>query len=186
MTRRVVVCLLALLLGVVGTSAFADRVDRRDPDDTTGVLDVGLIAHGHDKVHFRTSGGSYTQKLLVHTITMRESWDNDLLRSGNKLWVYFNLDRDGKQERSLLIRANPDGSLYGEMFAGPTGGSYVRGYARIWRPDDRTLKLAFPAFLLDSKLDTYRWRVYTAYSDPADPTCPCEDFAPDLRYLRHR
>jgi hypothetical protein len=177
---------------MLASVAHADTRTVPDPDDTGGPLDVMTITQRHIET---TQPG---QRLLVHSIEMYEPWDNSVLAdSPNSMSIYFDIDGDLQVERELLIGANGDGSLGGIMFSlHPRGGrGRVRGFARVTRPDDRTVEVTFPKVLLEKGITRYRWNVHTLTDSPDDPECGnqgdtyvyCGDNAPQTTlYIKHR
>lgn len=170
---------VGIVIVIAAMPVWADGLSRDDPDDAGHQLDVAETSHGHLKVR----GGRF----LTHRISTFEAWENSVLE-GSSLRIFFNLDRDPETERTLLVTLNEDGSLNAEMH----GNGKLRGYARAWRPDDRTVKVAFPPSLLRRGLEVYRWRVETVgpgfpeQKCSPDPDQPCLDLVPDRGFIRHK
>jgi hypothetical protein len=180
--------LILLVLGMV-TSASADNRSFNDPNDTDGPFDIASVLEGHR--HPRQEERS---NQLVHEMQMYEAWVNGEASSYTSLEFQFNLDHDESVERTLRITPNADDSLYAVM---TDRRDRVRGYARVWRPDDRTVRVVFPLRLLKAGIQSYRWRAYTYHGIPDGETCtihttspgpqkPCIDTAPDdFGFNRH-
>lgn len=172
-----------------------------DRDENASLLDIEAASHGHS----RAGGG---QHLLVHEVQMYEPWDSSVLETESivaSLMFHFDLNDEYDDpiralgfcgegfERTLNIDVAEDGSLYAEMRK--TSG-YVRGYAKVWRRDDRSLSVSFPKRLLARRLEVYSWCVDTGFHDPSrdadhcgsseDRETFCVDRAPDRRARRHR
>jgi hypothetical protein len=127
---------------------------------------------------------------------MQEEWPSSVLDDGhpyNDLSIGFNIDEDARLERELVFGRTEDGSLYAVMQSGGRKRS-TRGYAKVSRPDERTVVAVFPRNLLRRGLDSYQWMVESRYHHPDDPDCgdtggvavSCYDRAPDKGTIAHR
>lgn len=186
-----ILAMVSLMLWLSAGMAVADAKSVPDGDDSPGRFDVERADASHDEEGLERFG------VLRHEIVMYDEWDGtDLEYGSNMILISFDLNNDGNAERTLSVEANSDGSLYGVM-RGPTRtSSYLRGYARAWRDDTRSVTLAFPRRLLRKGLERYRWRVFTDYADPGYEDCPgnidkdvyrnCLDHAPDRGWVRHK
>ncbi|MFN2588305.1 MAG: hypothetical protein ABR613_09350 [Actinomycetota bacterium] len=172
------VILVAAVLGLTGHAA-AGSATFEDNAADNGALTVDVVSesHGHATAgtparqpHWLKRGGA---RLAEHTVTMREDWSTDLLvnraRDFDHFSIRFRFDLDGRgfttggakvpssrgsggMERDLYVRKAEDGSLYGVMLT--AGGRFV-GFARVWRPDARSLSTAFPRAYVGGA--GYRW-----------------------------
>jgi hypothetical protein len=117
-------------------------------DKTAAPLDIASIGHGHD-----------ARGRLVHRVTMQESWRLRALRPRRgELALLFDLDGkivDGHPEfeRAVVIWAG-GGRLHAEM---RTPRNRVLGRVKVWRPNNRTVKVAFRKALLRRGLAEYHW-----------------------------
>ena len=176
---RIVGVLLLSGLLVVGT-AKADVKSRIDPDDSSSQLDIKSIEQRH--------GG---RGLLVHRITTFEEWDASTLSEPENSFE-LSLQYRGHY-RFIHIDVADDGSLFAEINH-PTKGA-VLGYAKIWRPDTRTVQIEIPKRLLSSEVQGYKWNAQSSFHDEASEDCSndndghvliCNDTAPDSGWVYHR
>lgn len=137
--------LLASAFLLISAVAFADSHTEEDGDDSNIALDVARAKHGHV-----WEGG---RRNLVHTFEMVETWTNDAI-SQHSLVLFISADANGRAERQAAIHVNPDDSLYGRLWK---EGDW-KGYARVWRSNERTVKIIFPRSFIGAS-DFYRWRV---------------------------
>lgn len=200
----IVVAMIVFVSAAVAVSVgpvSADFVEISDADENASALDIKFAQHRHRR---QDRGKS----LLVHEVETYEAWDSSLLDTESVIAsLIFHFDLDGAYdapiralgfcgegfERTLEVDVAPDGSLFAEMRRthGP-----VYGYAKVWRPDNRTLRVSFPRRLLKRHLANYRWCVDTGYHDPSriaddcgasdDREVFCVDRAPDRRAKNHR
>lgn len=176
------VTVIVLSVVAVAPHTLADTTVTSDPNDSPGRFDVKSVSHGH------TRNG-----LLTHKVTMWNTWNNGALRGdANQIRVSFNTDSDRVKEREMIIDLWR-GSLFAEMRCYCNQRDVVVGFAKVWRPDESSIKVAFPRRLLRKRLSTYRWRVSTHYAKPWHTICRigdgvqsvCRDYAPDRGYIRH-
>lgn len=127
---------------------------------------------------------------LVHTVRFHRAWPVKKVR--HRGFVHLNFDlrghRDSPQERSIWITYRK-GRLIATMYA--TLGDPPKRLARValWRPDWRTVKVAFPKSLLRRGLERYKWNAMSFVEGRHD-ACPrrngCTDWTPNgRRYVRH-
>lgn len=187
MRSRSSVLVIAALLAIGSpTGAVADRARVRDGNDARGPLDVARIAHGHRV-------GPKGVRQLVHTIRFRRAWPVKKLRHRGFVHLDFDLrgHRDSPQERSIWITYRK-GRLIATMYA--TLGDPPKRLARValWRPDWRTVRVAFPSSLLRKRLERYKWNALSFVEGRHD-LCSrrdgCADWAPNpggrSRFVRH-
>ena len=185
MIGKAIVVLVAVAVVGVGTVAVADTTTVHDGDDTGSALDIADVTAGHARGH-----------QLRYVISMEEPWSNSILTNegarseATGISLPLKLKRGEGVDAAIYIGLNEDESLYAEV-AGPRG----YGYARVWRSDERTLKLEFPERMLGRGLDSYKWKVSTSFTDPESADCgtdpdgsaiTCFDDAPDAGFARHR
>ena len=176
--RGVVAACLISALAVSPTAADVREVS--DPSgDTPGLLDIRSAAHRHGQ-----------QRLIVHALSTYDEWDAATLDGNSRIFWYFRVD--GSLRRTAITRAAPDGSLFTEVFRGPTND--LRGFAKTWRPDNHSVQIAFPRRLLGRGASTYSWYVQTIFHRSDHPDCgdeggdvsnDCLDRAPDRGWVRH-
>lgn len=186
--RRTGLVLGAVLLAATLTTpaALADGAKLRDRNDTRGVLDVSRISHGH-----RTTRAGEHQ--LVHTIRLHDPWPVKKLRDHGFALIYFELagHPDNPPERTLQIEYE-DRRLVAHMYNSMGDPSKHMRKVALWRPDWRTVRVAFPKALLRKSLQRYKWNAVT-FVDEREGMCSrgggCTDWAPNLsdglEYVRH-
>ncbi|HYP24854.1 MAG TPA: hypothetical protein VEV43_14895 [Actinomycetota bacterium] len=185
--RRMSVVLLVAAMLVGATGAVADTRRWRDGNEARGPLDIARIAQGH-----RIGPKGVAQ--VVHTIRLHRAWPVKRLRHRGYVVVQF--DRrghpDGPNERMLRIfykRGGLVATMYNSL------GDPPKRLARValWRPDRRTVKVAFPPKLLKRRgLERYEWNVMSFVEGRHDLCAKrhgCMDLAPNRengrRYVRH-
>ena len=137
---------LALALA---SGALADRRTVADGvDERAAPLDIASIGHGHD-----------SRGRLVHTVRMRDAWRLRALRPAHgELALLFDLDGElsnghPRFERAVVIWTS-GGRLRAEMRGRR---NQVLGRVNVWRPNNRTVKVAFRQALLRRRLAEYHW-----------------------------
>ncbi|HEY7876042.1 MAG TPA: hypothetical protein VIG64_13075 [Actinomycetota bacterium] len=184
--RARVVFLVVACIAAAGGVAQADADLVRDPDDTSGRLDVRYIRHGHGT----------EMRLLRHRISTRSEWRNRLLRrrGAGRIYLLFSTRRgDCAELRMRLARRN--GELraalqsYDPIGCGPYddfGGqsNFQRVDAEIERRRGTDLIVTFPRRELGRGVEEYKWSVWTELKSRR---CErrCTDFAPDEGGARH-
>ena len=151
MTYRAAALAAAAAALALSASTAADTVSVRDEADARAApLDIASVGHGHD-----------ARGRLVHRVTMQAAWRLEALRPGRgELTIPFDLDGkfvDGHPsvERAVFI-AFRSGRLRAVMRGGP-GLERVVGRVPVWRPNNRTVKVAVPTALLGRRLTAYYW-----------------------------
>lgn len=186
--RRMLLVAIAVAVGLAVMPAAADQKRVVDGNDTTGPLDIHWIKHAH-----RTNAKG--QRQLVHTVRLYERWPVRRLRHRGYVHLFFQLrGHPGNPEERTLWIIYENGKLKAEMYN--TLGDppkYLRD-VRLWRPDGRTVKVAFRKSLLRRRdFNYYKWGALS-YIEGRHPLCGrsqgCGDFAPDVRdgkrYVRHQ
>jgi hypothetical protein len=200
---KILVILAVAFYALVSPSpvGFADTNETTDADDTPSPFDIKVATHGHR----RLENG---QRLIAHQMEMWEPWDSDLLKEAEVSQIVFSYDTNGRNtssdpanrdlcgfgfERILDIRIEEDGSLYAEM---RNKKGRLAGYAKVWRPDDRSVRVEFKKRLLKRSLTRYRWCASTSFSDEdrsldqcgrsEDQSTICHDRVPEDRTVSHR
>jgi hypothetical protein len=167
---------VATVLGVVlGTSASADQVGRRDPKEFPTLFNISSVSHGHG--HPRDDARAWVQ----HKIRMYKPWRSRRLRRYGDLSLTFpSRDRriDIFYRRGLRARMT---KRSGRLVGHPT----------VWRPDRRTVAVSFPSHWLGSNEQRYNWHALAVFAPPCDdnanPACPAVlDLAPNRGNMRHR
>lgn len=185
---------------LIATPASADTYTIADADDSPSALDVASIMQSHE----RLSSG---QLLLSYTIEMYEPWSSETLKEAevSDISLHFDLNNEHEAayralgfcgegfERILELGVSGDGSLYGEL---RTPRQKVVGFAKVWRPDDKSVQMSFPKSALKPHLHSYQWCAQTAYHEATEPSSECgessdvftlcTDRAPDRRTVRHK
>lgn len=178
--KRSLVALVALLGLLFPSQSSADTSSHFDGDDTHGVLDLKRVVQGHKSdPHGR---------LVRHRLTMFREWGRvDLRHERNFINIFFNLDKDQRPERRLTIDVE-DGRLKARMDRFPSGRRV--GRAEVWRPDRRSVSVAFPESFL-SEVASYRWRANSFYHSkgegpcgtPSDVVKTCVDHSKTFRHI---
>lgn len=167
------ILLISIVLVVALSPAAAHTRSFPDPDD----VDRGPFDQSENSVSHRRINGT---RHVVHQLSMYEEWQNSALQDG---WISFGFDTRGDfvNERLLHIRITNDGSLYADFFR--SNGRLI-GYAKVWRPNAVTVKVAFPRRWLGRRITRYSWSVNSdsgadgCYEQQADVvTMHCDDNA---------
>lgn len=192
MKRSAIVAGAIVMTAVITPGASSDTATISDPDDAPSVgLDIQSAAHGH--VTYETRSEPFVKRRLIeHTLTAWDAWSNDALDAGNYIAFHFFVPGDRFEDKTLYVEQGPDGTLFGEM-RDSTSDTIV-GFARVTRPSEASVEVAFPKRLLRANLSRYRWSVTTfVEGDPPecseDPTpCPRQsptDNAPETGTILH-
>ena len=161
-TRTWVAILVVGLLipfGLPETAAANSKVVE-DADDIDGALDILSVGHGHHEGR------------LMHRMTMHESWDNSILSNDGS--IYFTFYFLHGNHKAINIDVSADGTLYAEIIR--WDGETVLGYAKVWRPDERTVQIEFPKRALKRRLARYTWNANTVSKGPPGSSCDGEEF----------
>ncbi len=185
--RQLTIICAVLVLAASVVPAEADTRRRSDGNDTRGPLDIARIEHGH-----RVNAKGARQ--LTHTVRTYGEWRSRLLRRRAFIHLFFQLKgHPGNPEERAVWITYEDGRLQAEMYN--TLGDPPKFLAKVsvWRPDERTVKIAFRKRLLRRRsFDHYGWTTLS-YIEQSHRFCDrrggCGDFAPNMRggkrYLRH-
>jgi hypothetical protein len=104
--------------------------------------------------------------------------------------IFITTDRDPRLERTIVIAM-----ARGELRARMTNHSgAVVGRPSVWKPNRRTISLAFGRGTLGGGVRSYRWYVTTTFhrresgncGDAGGVTIICWDRAPNRGYIEHR
>lgn len=164
-----------VLAAAASPLVWADVKAISDPRDSRGKLDVVRA----EARHMRGAPG-----FVKHVVTFE---DRNGPPDGLSLGFRFRTS-DSVRRRTIFVKVNPDGGLFGEMHRP----GVAVGYVRAWRPDRSRIAVAFPTSLLSRNIERYRWAVLTDYID-RDANCAdtdvignCIDRAPDDGWVTHR
>lgn len=176
----------ALVLPVV--PAAADSGTFRDPEEQP-FCESPDPCPDDDYMDFRrlTFGHGDSGRTLRHGFYTEKRWKTRRLggRHGTTIDITFNTDRDQRGERSIEIRRK-DGELQARMFRGRYLLKPIPGDIRVWRPDRRSVKVAFAPRLLGERVRRYRWYVVWYDRGLACPGSCGNDFAPNKGWYEHR
>lgn len=170
----------------IGGSVSADTRAVDDPQEGIYTpIDVQVASHDHSPQRETSEGGRFGGSVLVHDVTMYDAWSNDQLHS-----IELRLtSRDWRHPRQLFVARNDDGTFYGTIWTRDR----LRGYARVYRSDDRTLRIMFPKSALGENVHRYRWAAvmtgpWECPSEPGGPVCapPPPERVPDRGSVLHR
>lgn len=177
---------MALLIGILVSSATADTARFTDPNDTPGKLDVKTVHQGHDGTR------------IVHTARTFRRWRSRTL-SGDETYIGFYLDAGTKGRRAdrfVWVRWKQGRGLYAQIFRPLThANGDLLGPVRVSRPNLRSVRISLrPSQLSEGIRNGYRWRVTTSYEKSTAqgpcgndgqassfPTGACIDNVPRLR-----
>ena len=155
-----------------------------DADDSSGRLDVAEVDVSHDDRVLETG-------VVRFVLTFFEPHGFSEL-AGGYIRMDFDLFRGGKRDRYLMVLANPDGGMYGELFSGSGG---VIGYSRAWAPseDQIAIELRMRQLSAGELPSRINWHASTGYEDEScgeggDVDGACVDSTPEYpeRFHRHR
>lgn len=171
-------CFVVLVLGIVPLLADDRRI--QDDNDTTGPLDIAWVKHGH-----RTNAKE--QRQLVHTIRLFERWPVQRLKHRGFINLFFDLkgDPDWREERAIYITYH-DGHLRAELVDFAADPPQFMRLVPMWRPDGRTVKVAFRRSALRNRSYAYyEWHALS-FIEERHPLCDrpggCSD---GVRSIRH-
>lgn len=166
--------MVAVAVAGAGLPATADTARHRDPNDTSGRLDVAVVRHGH----------SSDDSALKHLVRTREGWSKRAFRRRGTLRLVFSLRGDSCAEAEVVVdvaRGRWRGRWRGYDPLGCGRGDDSGGYGEFLRrvpvrksARDRIV-VEVPRDLFPQRASEYRWGVTTTW------TCdqPCGDNAPD-------
>jgi hypothetical protein len=171
------------LLGFLATTAPAGAGVYPDSDDSPSRFDMSRVSHGH-----RLSRGG--QPRLTHRISTHDAW-RALLMDGrpSSFNIFITTDRDGRLERRIVI-ATARGALRARML---DRSGHIVGRPSVWKPNRRTVTVAFRRGTLGRRLKGYRWYATTTFHRSSSSRCGkagsvtivCWDRAPDSGYIEH-
>jgi hypothetical protein len=156
-----------------------------DPNDSLSRLDVSRVSHGH-----KLSRGERKPR-LTHRIKTHDVWRASLLDGRpSSIDIFITTDRDPRVERRIVIAA-ARGELRTRMIS---HSGVVVGRPSVWKPNRRTISLAFGRRTLGRRVTSYRWYATTTFhrsssencGDAGSVTIICWDRAPDRGYIEHR
>ncbi len=199
MTKRVMVGIATTAVVLLASLAGAHERTVFDADDSPGPLDVAAARHRHQVQAESVEPQAEPRRIKVLSFNVRtyERWRSRLL-SGvkNFISVEFNLDRDPRIERCMVVTNTTDGliaRMYRQCiyFDDP-----LVGAGNATRPNRYSVRISFRKRLLGPGIRVYAWRAISSYQD-AEPggSCPppephgdggygsCSDPA---RWVRHR
>jgi hypothetical protein len=169
--------ILALLAGLTMPGLAHERT-RLDPDDSEGPLDTVAVRLRHRMLRQVSSHPPRSRRVteLRFRLVTYESWERSLLEGDkNFVAIEFNLDRDRKIERCLVIR-NGEEELLGRLYRGCYGRMKLVTATSVSRPDDHSLNTSVDKHRIRRKLRALRWRATTSFEDPdeeeGDPCWP--------------
>ena len=178
--------LLAVLAAVLAVPAIALAHDDIfiDADDSAGKLDIKTVEVSHpDSGTIRFVVTFYEPHMFSGRIE-HESGD----------WLQISLRLDGEPPwrfKSIRLRGNPDGSLYGVL---TNHEGEELSYVRAWRQDEMSLAIDVRRTQLKRRGLASRadWVIDTLYIDrevcpaePGDVPSSCIDVAPENRWQLH-
>lgn len=178
-----VVVAVSLIAGGSLAPATADERRLRDGNDAEGPLDISWVSHGH-----RTNAKG--QRQLVHTIRLFERWPVQRLRHRGFINLFFDLkgNQGWRPEREIVI-SYVDGRLRAELVNFAADPPQFMRFVPLWRPDGRTVKVAFRrSALRQRKYGYYDWEGLS-FIEEGHPLCDrpggCSDGFPNRGSIRH-
>lgn len=176
----VVLAVFAVLLPAIAV-ATTGGVD--DADDVDGPWDFKTAIHGHEWVEGK--------RFLRHRLETYEPWATEEL-ADSSLVILFDFEDGRSPDKWITITAAEDGTPYAEMFHADR--RRVDGYAKVWRPDDRSIEVVFPRRLLKRGIRSYQWWAQGDYSLQHPEQCTdqgegvawttCDDLTTRVRHRR--
>ena len=147
---------------VVAAPAAADLARFPDPNDTDGKLDVRSAVQGH-----RTADSG--PPMIRHRLTMYEPWGKRALtRRSNFIAMFLDVDDDEGFERRLMIDVR-NGKFRAKMERWRDLEDV--GFADVWRPNRRSISVAFPKTWLGAGVRSYEWLANTIYGIEGEGPC---------------
>lgn len=151
-----------VLVALVAAPSMADTTWLRDPDDTDGKLDIKSVVQAHEM-------DSPVGEAIRHRLTMFRYWNKKALRSRNNfINLFFDTDDDKGFDRRLNIDVR-NGALRAKMEKWP--GLEDVGFAKVWRPNGRSVSVAFSESWLGRRVGAYQWIGYSVYTVQAEASC---------------
>ncbi len=179
-----VVTVVSLIAGVALAPVTAGERRVQDGNDAHGPLDVAWVKHGH-----RTNAEG--QRQLVHTIRLFERWPVKRLRHRGFINLFFDLrgNQNWRPEREIVI-SYVDGGLRAELVNFAADPPQFMHFVPMWRPDARTVKVAFRrSALRERKYGYYEWHT-VSFIEERHPLCDrpggCSDNVPNRGSIQHR
>ena len=167
-----VVVNLVLFVGPVA----AEMKAVRDPDDTSGRLDVKVLSHRHAR-----QGG-----VLIHRLGTYHNWRSRRLRGdGNHIDLWFSTDREDRYAEKRVVIDFKSGELrawiqsYEEISDGAAVGPLRR--IQVRRPNRHSVAVLFKRQALVGKHGKYGWSASTSFRSARSAECNargCFDSAP--------
>lgn len=154
-----------------------------DPNDSLSRLDISRVGHGHK---LSRAG----EPRLTHRITTHDPWRAMLVDGRpSSIAFFFTTDRDGRLERRIVI-ATARGELRARMI---NHSGDIIGRPSVWKPNRRTIAVAFGRRTLGRRLRSYRWYATTTFhrnssescGDAGSVTIVCWDRAPNSGSIEH-
>jgi hypothetical protein len=167
---RAITAAIALVVGVSAVS-FAVSSQLRDPNDTSGALDVRLVKFNHPK----GEPPSWTV-LTFTTWKIGQMWDRG--------YVFLEFDTEGQEAADHYAVVRSDGrSMQGELFRVATrAGRPDQKIAdlKVWRKSLDGVSVTVPLKRMDfgPYRDYYRWWIVTTLTADKCPNT-CLDRVPD-------
>jgi hypothetical protein len=159
-TQYLIIAVGVAVLTLAGTSS-ADTTRLSDPNDTRGKLDVKYAVQGHRLIS--------KVRMIRHRLTMRGRWNRRALKPRNNfINLFFDTDDDKGFERRLNIDFR--GTILRAKMQ--TWRSLKKvGIAKLWRPNRKSITVAFPKGWLGKDVDDYQWTAHTLYSIAGQGPC---------------
>ena len=149
----------------------------KDPDDTSGRLDVKVLSHRHAR-----QGG-----VLIHRLGTHHNWRDSRLRGPrNYIYIWFSTDKEDRYAEKRIVIDFRDGELrawiesYQEFSDGAGVGPARR--IRVRRPNRHSVSVLFSKkALVGERGGKYGWSASTAFKSARSAGCDaraCFDSAP--------
>lgn len=162
---------LVLFVGPVA----ADMKAVRDPDDTSGRLDVKVLSHRHAR----------QGRVLIHRLGTYHNWRSRRLRAPrNYIFLWFSTDKEDRYAEKLVIIDFREGELrariqsYQERSDGASVGPPRS--VRVRRPNRHSVSVLFKKKALVGQHGKYGWSASTFFKGRTGSSCErrCFDSAP--------
>jgi hypothetical protein len=158
-----------LAVSLLGAPAYGETDVKADAQEGGTALDIAEVRHSHSAL--KDDG----TRNLQHKVTMYEEFADETLEEGR---IYINL-KAGEWTRQIEIRST------NELKATVYDGNKKVGTVRAFRPDNFSVKVAFPTSLLPEGTTSYKWHVVSSTTPacelgPEQEECPAvTDRAPN-------